>query len=400
MSRKKFFHKAAAHSAMPDSRHRISAPGSKILFILVPVMLCLSNWGGGLPTAASAANSPSSSFDERLSPKAPGNNFDPDGISDYAVVRKESVPDTGATQLVWYILRSSDQTPAYKWFGLQGDKLVSADYDGDGMTDAAVFRQGVWCIQKSSDGTAIWAQLGEAEDTPVPADYDGDGKTDIAVYQPSSKTWVVLQSRTAQPLTYSFDCDECIEITAGNAIPVPADYFGDGTADMALMQNHWSARARKLIVKDASHSSRPQPMIWTLNLPDNLFAEAAIGDGRDIPIPIRLNRDQLTDLVVVHEDENVLRWVIFLNPGNTMQPSLTPNSIIPWGLCGDYLVPGDYDGNGYADLAIWRREGGIGNYYVRPTLNEALEGGQMRVFQWGLSTDTPTALGGIRSCWD
>ncbi|HEX5733216.1 MAG TPA: VCBS repeat-containing protein [Blastocatellia bacterium] len=400
MSEKKTFHKAANHSVMPDSRQRISALRSKILLILILVIFSLSNWGGGLTTAASAVNTSSSDVEESLSHKISVNNFDADRITDYAVVREESIPETGLTQLVWYILRSSDQAPSYKWFGLQGDKLVSADYDGDGMTDAAVFRQGAWCIEKSSDNTTMWAQLGEAEDQPVPADYDGDGKTDIAVYRPPSKTWVVIQSSTTQPLAYSFDCDECIEITGGNYVPVPADYFGDGTADMALIQNDWSARSRKLIVKNLSPFSRPQLMVRTLDFPDNLFANGFIGDGRDIPIPIRLNRDAQPDLAVVHSDGNVLRWVIFLNVGNSQQPSLTPNAIIPWGLCGDYLVPGDYDGNGYGDLSVWRREEGIGNYYVRPTLNEALEGGQMRVYQWGLSTDTPTALGGVRACWN
>ena len=49
-------------------------------------------------------------------------------------------------------------------FGGANDKVVSADYDGDGRTDSAVFKNvngvGVWEIKHSSDGGVTGTQFG------------------------------------------------------------------------------------------------------------------------------------------------------------------------------------------------------------------------------------------------
>jgi peptidyl-Asp metalloendopeptidase len=78
------------------------------------------------------------------------------------------------------------------WRAQIDNPLVAVDFDGDGRSDIAVYRNGDWFIHRSSDGGVTAVGWGIAQDTPVPADYDGDGKTDIAVYRNGG--WYILRS--------------------------------------------------------------------------------------------------------------------------------------------------------------------------------------------------------------
>lgn len=122
-------------------------------------------------------------------------DYDGDGKADLAVYRDDLY--FGGSQVgIWYILQSSNGAIRVERFGLPTDKLVPADYDGDGKVDIAVYRpsNGFWYRLNSSDGSFNATQFGLSSDKPTPADYDGDGKTDIAVFRPSSGTWYLQRS--------------------------------------------------------------------------------------------------------------------------------------------------------------------------------------------------------------
>ncbi|MBX3280835.1 MAG: VCBS repeat-containing protein, partial [Acidobacteria bacterium] len=93
------------------------------------------------------------------------------------------------------------------------------DFDGDGKTDASVYRpsNNVWYLQRSTAGFTAY-QFGAAGDKLVPADYTGDGKTDVAIYRPSTGTWFILRSEdlTLAVAPFGISTD----------IPSPGDFDG------------------------------------------------------------------------------------------------------------------------------------------------------------------------------
>lgn len=132
-------------------------------------------------------------------------DYDGDGSTDAAIFRPSNA--------TWYVRKSSDGQLLVNAFGLAGDKLVPAHYDNDLKTDFAVYRDGVWYIQRSTDGF-ISFQYGLSTDTPAPADYDGDGRADAAVFR--NGVWYVLRSQSGNT--------EITQFGGGDDKVVPAAY--------------------------------------------------------------------------------------------------------------------------------------------------------------------------------
>jgi hypothetical protein len=68
---------------------------------------------------------------------------------------------------VWFVLGSTQGFYAVQ-FGIASDIPAPADYDGDGKSDIAVYRDGVWYLLRSQQGFGA-VQFGVTNDKPIPA---------------------------------------------------------------------------------------------------------------------------------------------------------------------------------------------------------------------------------------
>ena len=106
-----------------------------------------------------------------------------------------------------------------------------------------------WFIRPSSDPMASFAVSFGASgglDASMPADYDGDGRADIATFRadsdlsPGSADWFIRPSSDpAAGYSRSFGA------SGGLDVPVPADYDGDGRDDIAAFDRllgEWRTR--------------------------------------------------------------------------------------------------------------------------------------------------------------
>jgi hypothetical protein len=302
-----------------------------------------------------------------------------------------------ATAVVVVVTSPWSETPAeavQNW-GLPGDVMVPADYDGDGRDDKAIWRPSTatWWIQYSNGGTRT-QQWGESGDIPVPADYSAtdrtvyaDGKADLAVWRPSTGTWWILYSAggtASQPWGVSGDIPVAGNFGDHNGW---SDGFDDGKADLVVWRPStgtwwikytspdggdvsipYGASGDIPVAADYDNDSITQPAVfrpsngrWYIRERLGTTIEVRWGSAGDIPVPARYS-DRQTSLAVYRPSNG--RWYIWRADPNHRWVSTAYQIDVQWGgRPGDIPVPGDYNGDLVDDWAIFRpAEGG---WYIR-----------------------------------
>jgi uncharacterized delta-60 repeat protein len=273
-------------------------------------------------------------------------DFNNDGRGDLSVYR----PSEGN----WYYLDSfntifhPENTFRAVHFGVSTDKIVPADYDGDGRTDMAVYRSGSWYILQSASGTVRYVTFGLSDDLPAPGDFDGDGLADISVFRPSNGIFYRLDSSTNQYAAIRFGLS--------GDVPVLGDYDGDGKTDFTLF--------------------RPSQNVWyILQSSDFQVQEIQFGATGDVPVAGDFNGDSKSDLAVFRPSNGT--WYIARTFGRTAAQNF---DAVKFGVSTDTPVPADYDGDGKTDIAVYRN----GTWIILQSLTN-----QGRYEQFGLSSDKP-----------
>lgn len=256
------------------------------------------------------------------------------GASDLVVYREA----TGQ----WAIRNLLSTYATNLFFGGAGFLAMPADYSGDGVTELGLYRPGsgswyAWQVgAESVQAIELNAWMGSGY-VGVPGDYDGDGKVDPGVYLESSGLWMALLSGS------SYQQASGILGGAGYA-PLPSgDYDGDGRVDPGVYH-----RTSGLWIVFFSANSA--------------VVSGTFGGGGFVLVPSDYDADSITDPAIYETASG--RWYILFSTTLTSAGYGLAIYQIGGVVPSAFMVPapGDYDGDGSADLALYDTT--VGYWYI------------------------------------
>lgn len=303
-------------------------------------------------------------------------DFTGSGRASYVVVRNTGGGPTGA--ITWFIKDNDLAGVGVETsfvHGISGDFFLTGDWDGDGIADAGVWRAGAvgqFIIRLSSRPTRpLTLPFGTSGDDPtIVDDFNGDGLTDFVVFRPGATSGAV--SRTLMLLNNS-TVQRDFATGVNGSFPLSGDYNGDGAADIGVQSNAGGGNAAFQLFNGLSGT------------PEGSFT---FGTPTDVIVDGNHSGNAVDDVTVIRASSGNILW-------NTRDGSTgIAQTQVTHGLsASDFVLGGDYDGDGLDDHAVWRASAtpGQSKFVIR---RSTLPATPLEVF-FGLQGDYP--IGNVRT---
>lgn len=202
----------------------------------------------------------------------------------------------------------------------------------------------------------------------APVDFNGDGKSDYVVTRTENdlSTWLINYNGSGNTVSQAVQFGRNVGVTGGD-VAVPEDFDGDGKTDVAVWRGNVGGLAYFYILRSG----------------DATFQAVQFGSPNDDPTVVGdYDGDGKTDVAVFRN--NGLQPVAPCADSTVWyyRPSASPGvdfRYVCWGSNGDRVAPGDYDGDGKNDFAVFRSPEGI--FYVNKS------GGGTDAVRWGANGD-------------
>ncbi len=186
----------------------------------------------------------------------------------------------------------------------------------------------------------VWSFVtaGTAPRLATATDLDGDGRSDLAVFRKASGTWMTLLSGQ------SYGASQSVAWGASADIPLAGDFDGDGRMDRTVYR---PSNGTWYILKSGSGFTASVTVQW--------------GTATDIPLQGDIDGDGRADPIVWRPSTGTWYWLT-----SSTGYSYASAGAKQWGsaVLGDQPLVGDFDGDGRADLAVWRASNGTWYWLV------------------------------------
>lgn len=236
-------------------------------------------------------------------------------------------------------------------FGMLEGIPIAGDFNGDGVDDIGVFKDGYWMIDLNRnsqwDNDDLMVRLGESGDRPIVGDWDGDGKDDVGIYGP---IWEM--DREAIAREHGLPNPDNLLYTPPKNIPLGYEDADIGT---------------RVMMKTSFGNPRADVV-------DHVFG---LGDGEEIPLAGDWNGNGIRSIGTFQGGV----WQLDINGDGKFNDN---DSIVNYGRSGDLPVVGDFDGNGVEEIAVYRS----GLWIIDSNGNHEIDAAD-QTFEMGGSQDQP-----------